>query len=160
MSKAAQQSKRPPLEFIPNTPRAERGHALQSAERQRKLQRYADDNGLILVGDDGGRDFRFIRRPRRPDDGVDRAGNQLPVFVERDPRNGKLFFCLSPGSRNRPLPSDPTSAEFHLAYHAALKDVGENCDLDDWSELEALYAAQRRAKDKRSEEHTSELQSL
>jgi hypothetical protein len=53
---------------------------------------------------------------------------------------------LSPGSRKRPLPRDPRSAEFNRAYHAALKDVGENNDLDDWSELEALYRAQRVAK--------------
>jgi hypothetical protein len=118
------------------------------AERQRKLQRYADDNGLILVGDDGGRDFRFIRRPRRPDDGVDRAGNPLPVFVERNPRNGNLFFRLSPGARKRALPDDSTSAEFNRAYHAELARHGEQNDLNDWAPLEALYAAQRRAKDK------------
>ena len=27
---------------------------------------------------------------------------------------------------------------------AALRDAGENPDLDDWSELEAMHAAQRR----------------
>ena len=140
MSKAAQQSKRAPLEFIPNTPRAERGHALQSA-RQRKLQRYADKNGLILVGDDGGRDFRFLKRTRRPDDDVDRAGNPLPVYVERNPGTGKLFFVCR-GSRKRPLPSDSTTAEFNRAYHKALRDVGEQNDLDDWTELKVLYAAQ------------------
>jgi hypothetical protein len=73
----------------------------------------------------------------------------LPVYVERNPRDGKLFFRLSPGSRKRPLPRDPTSAEFNRAYHAALKDVGEQNDLDDWTELEVLYAAQRLAKFRR-----------
>jgi hypothetical protein len=78
---------------------------------------------------------------------VDRANLPiLPVYVERNPRNGNLFFRECPNARKRPLPRDPRSAEFNLAYHAALKDVGENNDLDDWSELEVLYAAQREAK--------------
>jgi hypothetical protein len=63
------------------------------------------------------------------------------------PRNGKLFFRLSPGSRKRPLPSNPRSAEFNSAYHAALADVGEQSDIDDWTELRELHDAQRRAKD-------------
>jgi hypothetical protein len=69
----------------------------------------------------------------------------LPVYVERNPRNGNLFFRLSPGSRKRTLPRDPRSAEFNRAYHAALADAGEQNDLDDWSELEILYAQQRAA---------------
>jgi hypothetical protein len=76
----------------------------------------------------------------------------LPCYVARDPRNGKLFFRLSPGGRKRPLPSDPRTAEFGVAYHAYLRDAGENNDLDDWTELRAFHAAQkeerrRRAKD-------------
>jgi hypothetical protein len=68
----------------------------------------------------------------------------LPIYCERNPRNGNLFFCLSRGSRKGiPLPSDPTTAEFDRAYHAALVDAGE-ADRDDWSELEAWHAAQRR----------------
>jgi hypothetical protein len=73
---------------------------------------------------------------------VERA-KPLPIYVERDPRNGNLFFRSCPGSRKRvPLPSDPTTAEFDRAYHAALVDAGENNDLDDWSELRAFHAAQ------------------
>ena len=68
----------------------------------------------------------------------------LPIYVERNPRYGNLFFRLSQGSRKRPLPRDPTTAEFDRAYHAALVDAGENNDLDDWTELEILYARQRR----------------
>jgi hypothetical protein len=70
----------------------------------------------------------------------------LPVYVERNPGNGNLFFRECPNARKRPLPRDPTSAEFNRAYHAALKNFGENNDLDDWTELEILYAAQREAK--------------
>jgi hypothetical protein len=44
------------------------------------------------------------------------------------------------------LPSDPTTAEFHRAYHEALFDAGEQHDLDDWTELEAMHLAQRRAR--------------
>jgi hypothetical protein len=69
----------------------------------------------------------------------------LPVYVGRDPRNGKLFFRLSPRSRKRPLPGDPSTAEFSSAYHAYLLDAGENNDLDDWSEMRAFHAAQRVA---------------
>jgi hypothetical protein len=70
----------------------------------------------------------------------------LPIYVERDPSNGNLFFRVCQGSRKRPLPSDPSSAEFDRAYHAALLDAGENNDLDDWSDLRAFHAAQREAK--------------
>jgi hypothetical protein len=73
----------------------------------------------------------------------------LPIWVERNPSNGNLFFCLSPGSRKRPLPRDPTTAEFNRAYHKCLLDAGEQHDLDDWSELEAMHRAQRLAKFRR-----------
>jgi hypothetical protein len=41
------------------------------------------------------------------------------------------------------LPSDPTTAEFIREYHAALLDAGEDHDLDDWTELQAMHLAQR-----------------
>jgi hypothetical protein len=69
----------------------------------------------------------------------------LPIFVERNPRKGNLFFRSCPDARKRPLPRDPTTAEFNRAYHAALVAAGED-DRDDWSGLVALHAAQREAK--------------
>jgi hypothetical protein len=69
----------------------------------------------------------------------------LPIYVQRNLRNGNLFFLSCPAARKRPLPRDPTTAEFHRAYHEALVDAGED-DRDDWSELEAMHRAQRLAK--------------
>jgi hypothetical protein len=114
-------------------------------KRQRKLQRYADKSGFILIRNDDGRDFRLLKR-HRP---YNAAEVPLPIYVERSPRSGNLFFRSCPGSRKRvPLPSDPTTAEFNRAYHAALLDAGENNDLDDWSELRAFHAAQLEEKHK------------
>jgi hypothetical protein len=81
----------------------------------------------------------------------------LPVYVERDARNGKLSFCLSPGGRKRPLPSDPSTAEFSRAYHACLLDAGENNDLDDWSELRAMHEAQDAEEERRAAMSDTEL---
>jgi hypothetical protein len=70
------------------------------AERQRKLQRYADENGLILISVDGGRDFRFLKR--RPYSAADDAARAAAIAAEPD--------------------------------------------VDDWTELKVLYAAQQRCR--------------
>jgi len=68
-----------------------------------------------------------------------------PIYVERNPRTGNLFFRSCPAARKRLLPRGPTTAEFHRAYHEALVDAGED-ERDDWSDLAAAHKAQREAK--------------
>jgi hypothetical protein len=132
MSKAACKSKRIPLEFKTDTPCAERGHSIQPL-----LSAFA-----FLVS------LREELRARK--DIVERAKPLpiLPIYVERSPRNGNLFFRSCPASKRIPLPRDPTTPEFHRAYHEALVDAGED-ERDDWSELVVMHRAQRRGTAKR-----------
>ena len=67
----------------------------------------------------------------------------LPSYCERDHRNGNIWFRAGPGPRVL-LPNDPTSPEFHARYSVALCNAAAaEDDSDDWSELEAMHAAQR-----------------
>jgi hypothetical protein len=97
MPKAAYKSKRIPLD----PPCAERSGSIEpllslfaflvslredlrarTQKRQRKLQRYADENGLILIRDDEGRDFRFLRR--RPYNAAENAALVDAIAAETD----------------------------------------------------------------------------
>jgi hypothetical protein len=123
MPKAAYKPKRVAPGYKIDTPCAERGRAIEPL--------FSLFRCLVSL--------REELRARK--DIVERA-KPLPIYVERDPNNGNLFFRSCPGSRKRVLlPSDPTTAEFDRAYRDALVDAGE-ADSDDWSELKAFHAGQ------------------
>jgi hypothetical protein len=101
MPKAAYKPKRVAPGYKIDTPCAERGRAIEplfslfgclvslreelrarTQKRQRKLQRYADKNGFILVGDEGSRDFRFLRR--RPYNAAENAALVDAIAAETD----------------------------------------------------------------------------
>jgi hypothetical protein len=141
MAKATHESKRTPLEFIPDTPRAARGLSTgQLIELFAYLASVRED--LRTGRKDAATAQRFLVEQLR---NFIARNVPIPVFVERDPKSGKLFFRSSPAARKRPLPRDPRSAAFNRAYHKALRDIGEHNDIDDWSELRALHAEQGKA---------------
>jgi hypothetical protein len=65
----------------------------------------------------------------------------LPRYTELDSA-GTLFFIVGDGRRIQ-MPDDPRTPEFKAAYCAALAlAIAAEPDIDDWSELKVLYAAQ------------------
>jgi hypothetical protein len=67
----------------------------------------------------------------------------LPRYCERDHRNGNIWFRAGAGPRVL-LPNDPTTTEFCARYSVALCNAAAAEKDDDWRELEAMHAAQRR----------------